>query len=98
MMGSDEDELHLLSVLRERFASPERAAVRGPERTLRGAAPAQRLKTATVNIRIDPVLKEAAERAAETERRTLTSLIEFLLTEHCRSRGVLTSDGTLERV
>ena len=48
-----------------------------------------RSKTATLNLRIEPALKEAAERAAEDDRRSLTSLIEKLLIEHLRKNGYL---------
>ncbi len=49
----------------------------------------KRLKTAQVNLRIDPALKEAAERAAQHENRSLTSLIEKLLLDHLRAGGFL---------
>src|SRR5262249_40679082 len=48
-----------------------------------------RVKTADLNIRISPRLKEAARKAAEMDQRTLSSLIERLLTEHCRRAGTL---------
>jgi hypothetical protein len=48
-----------------------------------------RVKTADLNIRISPKLKEAARKAAELDQRTLSSLIERLLTEHCRKAGTL---------
>ena len=41
------------------------------------------------NMRIDPRLKAAAERAAAADRRSLASLIEKLLEEYCRSHGFL---------
>jgi hypothetical protein len=47
------------------------------------------VKTAEINIRTDPKLKEAARKAAELDQRTLSSLIERLLTEHCRKAGTL---------
>ena len=47
------------------------------------------MKTAELNIRISPNLKEAARRAAEMDQRTLSSLVERLLTEHCRKAGTL---------
>ena len=50
----------------------------------------QRRKTATLNLRIDPNLKEAAERAAFNDQRSITSLIEKLLTEHLKTIGYLT--------
>jgi hypothetical protein len=49
----------------------------------------QRRKTATLNIRVEPSLKEAAEKAAADDHRSLTSLIEKLLTDHLRERGYL---------
>jgi hypothetical protein len=51
----------------------------------------QRRKTATLNLRIDPTLKVAAEKAAAEDRRSVTSLIEKLLTEHLRAAGYLPS-------
>lgn len=41
-----------------------------------------RRKTAQVNLRLDPELKAAAERAAAADHRSLTSLIEKLLSDH----------------
>ena len=49
----------------------------------------QRKKTAQVNLRIDPALKEAAEAAAKEDQRSLTSLVEKLLTEHLKAKGHL---------
>jgi hypothetical protein len=49
----------------------------------------KRLKTAQVNLRIDPALKAAAEKAAKDDQRTLTSLVEKLLTDYCRKKGFL---------
>jgi hypothetical protein len=46
----------------------------------------KRLKTAQINLRIDPSLKEAAERAAADDNRSLTSLVEKLLKDHLRMR------------
>ena len=47
------------------------------------------MKTAEVNIRINPKLKEAARKAAQMDQRTLSSLIERLLTEYCQKVGTL---------
>jgi hypothetical protein len=41
------------------------------------------------NMRIDPVLKDAAEKAAADDRRSLSSLVEKLLTDYCREHGFL---------
>ncbi len=39
------------------------------------------------NLRIDSEIKAAAMKAAKADRRTLTSLIENLLEDHCRRTG-----------
>ena len=49
----------------------------------------QRVKTATLNLRIDPKLKAAAEKAAADDNRSLTSLLEPLLLPYLRERGYL---------
>lgn len=49
----------------------------------------QRQKTAQINIRLKPDLKDAAEQAAEADHRSLTSLVEKLLTDYCREHGFL---------
>jgi hypothetical protein len=46
----------------------------------------KRLKTAQLNLRIDPSLKEAAERAAADDHRSLKSLVEKLLIDHLRAK------------
>jgi hypothetical protein len=57
---------------------------------------AKRLKTAQVNLRISPELKEAAERAAADDARTLTSLVEKLLGDYVRERGYLDRPSTAQ--
>ena len=44
-------------------------------------------KDAQVNLRLQPSLKRAAEKAAADDRRSLTSLIEKLLVDHLKSRN-----------
>jgi predicted HicB family RNase H-like nuclease len=44
-------------------------------------------KTAQFNMRMDPELKELAEKAAAADRRSLSSLIEKLLEDYCRVHG-----------
>jgi len=46
-------------------------------------------KTAQLNVRIDPEIKAAAEKAAAADRRSLSSLIEKLLDDYCREVGTL---------
>lgn len=45
-------------------------------------------KTATLNLRIDPRLKEAARVAALREHRSVANLIEVLIRKHCEANGI----------
>ena len=45
-------------------------------------------KTATLNLRIDPGIKEAAREAALHEHRSLANLIEVLIRRHCEELGI----------
>jgi predicted HicB family RNase H-like nuclease len=45
------------------------------------------------NMRMDPVLKAAAEKAAAADRRSLSSLVEKLLETYCRETGHLEPHG-----
>jgi len=45
-------------------------------------------KTATLNLRIDPVLKEAAREAALRDHRSVASMIEVLIRRHCEQAGI----------
>jgi hypothetical protein len=50
---------------------------------------ARETNDAQVNLRIQPSLKEAAEKAAADDQRSLTSLIEKLLVDHLKAKGYL---------
>ena len=50
-----------------------------------------RNKTAQVNLRFMPQLKAAAEKAAADDQRSLTSLIEKLLTDYLQKNGYMKS-------
>ena len=45
-----------------------------------------RRKTSHVSLRLDPELKQNAEKAARDDRRSLSSLAEVLLARHCKER------------
>ena len=45
-----------------------------------------RTKSATLNLRIDPKIKEAAERAAAADRRSLTAYVEKLIEDDLEAR------------
>ena len=46
-------------------------------------------RTASIGIRVEPALKDAAERAAAADRRTVASLIEKVLVEWLTANGYL---------
>lgn len=46
------------------------------------------IKTATLNLRIDPVLKEVVRIAAEKQHRSIANFIEVLVREHCERTGI----------
>lgn len=48
-----------------------------------------RTKTAQLNFYVSDELKAAAVAAAEADHRTLTSLVEKVLTDYCRDNGFL---------
>ena len=45
-------------------------------------------KTATLNLRIDPGIKEAVKEAADSEHRSVANFIELLIREHCEEAGI----------
>ena len=47
-----------------------------------------RTKTATLNLRINPMVKEAARLAALREDRSIANLIEILIKRHCEKEGI----------
>jgi hypothetical protein len=48
-----------------------------------------RTKTAIVTLRVDPRVKAAAQLAAKHDHRSLTSLIEVLILNHCKSLNIV---------
>lgn len=56
-------------------------------------------KTATIQLRVTPELKDAAVRAAEQEHRDLTNWLEFLMRERCKQLDIDTeTEGIQEDV
>lgn len=45
-------------------------------------------KTATLNLRVDPLVKDAVRVAAEREHRSVANLIEVLIRRHCAAVGI----------
>ena len=45
-------------------------------------------KTATLNLRIDPFLKEALRVVALQEHRSIANMVEVMIREHCANKGI----------
>jgi len=45
-------------------------------------------KTTTLNLRIDPALKEAIREAAHRDHRSIANMVEVLIRKHCEEVGV----------
>ena len=45
-------------------------------------------KTTTLNLRIDPALKEAIREAANRDHRSIANMIEVLIRKHCNEAGI----------
>ena len=46
------------------------------------------VKTATLNLRIDPGLKEAVRIAATRDHRSVANMIELLIRQYCEKEGI----------
>jgi uncharacterized protein (DUF1778 family) len=45
-------------------------------------------KTETLNLRIDPGIKEALKIAADRDHRSVTNFVELLVRRHCETAGI----------
>jgi len=45
-------------------------------------------KTATLNLRIDPAVKDAVKIAADRQHRSVANLVQLLIREHCKKAGI----------
>jgi hypothetical protein len=45
-------------------------------------------KTTTLNLRIDPAIKEAVKVAANRDHRSVANMIELLIRKHCEQEGI----------
>ena len=49
-------------------------------------------KTATLNLRIDPFLKEALRVAAMQDHRSIANMVEMMIRDHCENKGISIPD------
>lgn len=50
-------------------------------------------KSISIGFRVTPEFKQLLELAAKQEQRSKTNLLEKLLIDHCRARGLLPADS-----
>ena len=51
--------------------------------------PMSKTKIATLNLRIDPGVKEAVREAADLEHRSVANMVEMLIRRHCDHSGIV---------
>lgn len=47
-----------------------------------------KIKTATLNLRIDPRVKEGIRIAADKDHRSIANMVEMLIRRHCADSGI----------
>jgi hypothetical protein len=63
----------------------------------RPSARYNQMKTARVILHIEPALKVAGERAAASDRRSLSGLIEMLLIDYCKHQAMAEASSSASR-
>ena len=48
-----------------------------------------RTKISTLNLRIEPAVKEAVREAAALEHRSVANMVEILIRRHCTEAGIV---------
>jgi hypothetical protein len=46
-----------------------------------------KINTSTLNLRVDPLIKEALREAAERQHRSIANMVEMLIRGHCKAEG-----------
>lgn len=54
-------------------------------------------KTEVVSVRVPPDVKAALIAAAEHERRSLASMVEFMVLDYCKTRGITPGPQTIDK-
>ena len=49
-------------------------------------------KNATLNLRVEPILKDAIRQAAVRENRSVANMVEVLIRRHCEEAGIPISE------
>jgi len=51
-----------------------------------------RTKVSTLNLRVDPAIKDAVRKAAAREHRSVANMVEVLIRRHCDQEGISISE------
>jgi hypothetical protein len=51
-------------------------------------------RTAILNLRVDPALKDALRTAANREHRSVANMVEWLVRKHCAKTGISIPEQT----
>ena len=52
-----------------------------------------RTKISTLNLRINPAIKNAVRQAADREHRSVANMVEVLIRRHCDKAGISIADA-----
>ena len=55
-----------------------------------------RTKISTLNLRINPAIKQAVRQAAAREHRSVANMVEVLIRRHCDKAGISITDASTE--
>ena len=55
-----------------------------------------RTKISTLNLRIDPGIKQAVRQAAAREHRSVANMVEVLIRRYCDQAGISISDASAD--
>lgn len=55
-----------------------------------------RTKVSTLNLRVNPAIKQAVRRAAEREHRSVANMVEVLIRRHCADAGIPISEPVID--
>ncbi len=56
-----------------------------------------RTKVSTLNLRVNPAIKQAVRQAAAREHRSVANMIEVLIRRHCDQAGIAIAEPRAER-
>lgn len=55
-----------------------------------------KVKTEVVSVRVAPRIKAALQRAAESEMRSQANMVEVMVLEYCKAKGIDLAEGAVK--